>query len=627
MKLPENRHRNLMILLVSFSLLAGCSIPAMPAPGQGLTAETSSAGTVKSSSSASGGNSSPGAPPPPVTAGGIPSDAKTNVTVPLTSASGEVFPSGAVVGRRLMGNIRTLDPHRIGLSSEEELVRYLFGSLFQHGADPSSGSPVILPYHAAGLPETADQRSYIIRLRPDMTWSDGSALTARDYEWSMQQLLDPKAENSLAIQYTSYLPIRGAALYQSGAVRVFAAVGFRALDDWTIQVDLDAPRTPEEVARALTMPMLLDRSAYERAKSPGSAPYGEAWQSLNFSGAYELKAFIPGQSMTLERRTDPGMEGFFRTYFTFDYLFFKQYDSNLSAMEAFYRGELDLVPVAGRSYKKLSEDPRLRVALSNTVWGIYLNWDEPVLADQDFRRALYWGTDRTKIAVGIFGSYHSYSGFIGPQSLVHKGNRLTGYRKTRESLANAAKANVYDPDKAQGFAALAKSRMGEPVSLELIIPGEDAQMLAMGEILKENWEALFEGRLEIRITPLSLREAYERYRSGAYQMGFGAMGQDVFDPWHSMMAFRSDFPGKLDQMKSPLFDALHDESNREEVRADSKRRLELLSQMEAHLLEELPQIPLFVNADSYLISDALELPFKKYIPGVGFGLDQAKPVE
>ena len=166
--------------------------------------------------------------------------------------------------------------------------------------------------------------------------------------------------------------------------------------------------------------------------------------------------------------------------------------------------------------------------------------------------------------------------------------------------------------------------MTEPEVLELVVPAQNEQMLAMAEFLKSSWESLFEGLLEIRIKPLDLSAAYERYREGEYQLGFGAMGQDMFDPWHSMMAFRSDFPNKLDRMTSDVFDRLHEEATYGMARLEPARRLELLQEMEAYLLAELPQIPLFVNADAYLISDKLEIPFKDFIPGVGFGLDQAQ---
>lgn len=534
------------------------------------------------------------------------------------------YPAGAVVAHRLLGTINTLDPHEVKLSSEQELAGYLFGALYHLAGDPKTGQALVIPYHAAALPESLDQKTFTIHLKPGLTWSDGSLLTASNYVGALEKLLDPNTQNPLAVEYTDHLPLLNAKGYQQGLVKAFQAVGMKALDDVTLELSLNMPLTSEEVALALTTPLLTFPDLIKGDNSQQSLKSSEDWATLEYSGAYELEVFQPGHHVVLKKRQDPALKDFLATYFTSDYISLRHFDSNFNALEAFNRGELDLVPVAGTGYKKLKQDTRLHLAEGNTVWGIYLNLDDPLLANSDFRQALYWGTDRTHIAVGIFGSYNSYSGFVGPQSLVDKKGEKLAYRKTKESRSNLKKANVYNLNKAQEFASRVKAQMSGLDVLELVVPAQNEQMLAMAEFLKSSWENLFEGYLEIKISPLDLGAAYESYRKGEYQMGFGAMSQDVFDPWHSMMAFRSDFPNKLDRMRSDVFDRLHDEATYGVARFEPSRRLELLQEMEAHLLDELPQIPLFVNADAYLISDGLELPFKGYIPGVGFGLDQAR---
>ena len=618
-----NRHRSsMLIFLISLGLLMGCSLSLNQDPVAGTAAGTDGSTVTTSSQLTNGAAKTSTAS----SNSGQSSTATISKSTETATSSHEKdnrdYPLGAVVARRPLGTINTLDPHKISLSSEAELAGYLFGALYHLGGSPQTGQAMIVPYHAAALPESLDQHNYTIHLKPGLTWSDGTPITAFSYLWSMEKLLDPEAQNPLAVEFTDQLPLNNAKSYQSGGITSFAAVGIKALDEVTLELTLAKPLSAEEVALGLTEPLLIPLESLEQDVSEEKADFPVNWTNLKYSGAYELEAFFPGRRVVLKRRQDPVLDELMKDYFTSDYISLSHFDSNLAALEAFYQGELDIVPVAGTAYKKLTNDPRLHLAEANTVWGIYLNLEEPLLADSDFRQALYWGTDRTRIAVGVFGSYKSYSGFVGPQSLVEKKGRKVAYRKTQESKSNVDQANVYDLNKAQGFASLAKGRMGESEVLELIVPA-DEQMLVMAEFLKNSWENLFGGSLEIQISPVDLTRAYERYRKGDYQLGFGAMGQDVFDPYHSMMAFRSDFPGKLDRMNSIVYDELHDEATSTAARLDPARRLELLRDMEAYLLEELPQIPLFVSADAYLISEELELPFKEFIPGVGFGLDQA----
>ena len=615
-------YASMLIFLISLGLLMGCSLSLNQDIVDG-TAAGKDGDSITTSSQSTTGVSKPSTASTNSGQVSTTTVSKPAQTVPSSyEIDNRDYPSGAVVARRPLGTINTLDPHKISLSSEAELAGYLFGALYHLGGSPQTGEAMILPYHAAALPESFDQQNYTIRLKPGLTWSDGTPITAFSYLWSMEKLLDPEAQNPLAVEFTDQLPLNNAKSYQSGVIPSFAAVGIKALDEVTLELTLAMPLSAEEVALGLTEPLLIPLESLEQDVSEEAADFTANWRSLKYSGAYELEAFYPGRSVVLKRRQDPVLDELMKDYFTSDYISLSHFDSNFAALEAFQQDDLDIVPVAGTAYKKLTNDPRLHLAEANTVWGIYLNLEEPLLADSDFRQALYWGTDRTRIAVGIFGSYKSYSGFVGPQSLVEKNERKVAYRKTRESKSNAKQANVYDLNKAQEFANLAKARMDKTEVLELKVPA-DEQMLVMAEFLKNSWENLFEGSLEIQISPVDLTKAYESYRNGDYQLGFGAMGQDVFDPYHSMMAFRSDFPGKLDRMKSIVFDQLHNEATSGVARLDPARRLELLRDMEAYLLEELPQIPLFVSADAYLISEELELPFKEFIPGVGFGLDQA----
>ena len=57
--------------------------------------------------------------------------------------------------------------------------------------------------------------------------------------------------------------------------------------------------------------------------------------------------------------------------------------------------------------------------------------------------------------------------------------------------------------------------------------------------------------------------------------------------------------------------------------ADPALRLNQLAEMESLLLRDLPMLPLFVDDTAWLVSDRVELPAGEYVPGVGFGLDQA----
>ncbi len=72
-----------------------------------------------------------------------------------------------------------------------------------------------------------------ITLRDDLKWDDGTAITAADFEWSMQQLLDPAFMNFRANTYYDTLMIKNSKVYffqnQEGTYETIGSQGFESL--------------------------------------------------------------------------------------------------------------------------------------------------------------------------------------------------------------------------------------------------------------------------------------------------------------------------------------------------------------------------------------------------------------
>ncbi len=77
-----------------------------------------------------------------------------------------------------------------------------------------------------GIPADATEGyAYRITLNPDAKWEDGSAITADDYMYSMQQMLNPEMHNYDAYGFYQTLPIAGAEAYaKSGQTEMVPVV-------------------------------------------------------------------------------------------------------------------------------------------------------------------------------------------------------------------------------------------------------------------------------------------------------------------------------------------------------------------------------------------------------------------
>ena len=79
-------------------------------------------------------------------------------------------------------------------------------------------------------------RKYIFRLREDVRWSDGTPVTAHDFAFAWRRALNPE-KSSRAAEWL--YDLKGARAYHMGELKNADEVGVRALDDFTLLVELE----------------------------------------------------------------------------------------------------------------------------------------------------------------------------------------------------------------------------------------------------------------------------------------------------------------------------------------------------------------------------------------------------
>ena len=127
----------------------------------------------------------------------------------------------------------TLDPSIITGQPEGRVVNALFEGLCAYNEDGQA-----VPGVAERWEISPDGKTYTFHLRPDAKWSDGSALTARDFVASWKRTLTPETGS----QYNYQLfPVKNAQAFAERKITDFTQVGVRAVDDRTLVVKLENP--------------------------------------------------------------------------------------------------------------------------------------------------------------------------------------------------------------------------------------------------------------------------------------------------------------------------------------------------------------------------------------------------
>jgi oligopeptide transport system substrate-binding protein len=172
------------------------------------------------------------------------------------------------------------DPHvrLFPLTSYNMLIQSLWEPLIE--CDPHTGEPQ--PAAAESWSWSDDHRVLTLRLRGDARWSNGDAVTAHDFVRGWLRLLRGRID----IAFTLF-PIKGAETYHRGARHNPEAVGLRALDDLTLQIELDQPRT--SLVAEIADPMLAPLHASSEKMLADRSFYGNPW-SLVTNGPFRLVA-------------------------------------------------------------------------------------------------------------------------------------------------------------------------------------------------------------------------------------------------------------------------------------------------------------------------------------------------
>jgi ABC-type oligopeptide transport system substrate-binding subunit/class 3 adenylate cyclase len=186
---------------------------------------------------------------------------------------------------------RTLDPGLVVQKDEGVIVTDLFAGIAE--LDPELN---VLPHGAISWEVFDGGRRYIIHLRDDVFWTDGTPVTAQDYTWAWIRNLnlnEGKFPGSLLDD------IRGARAYRLGENQDPASVGVQALDQWTLEVELENPVAYFPYLLALPVTFPQPRTAIER--------FEEGWWrpgKLICNGPYRLVEFDGNLLISYERNPE-----------------------------------------------------------------------------------------------------------------------------------------------------------------------------------------------------------------------------------------------------------------------------------------------------------------------------------
>lgn len=189
------------------------------------------------------------------------------------------------------GSEPTLDPSLMTDVPSTNVGLGLFEGLMQYDPKTNMGVPAL----SDGMPKvSADGLTITFKIRKAL-WSDGTAITADDFVYSMKRMLDPATGAEYA--YMPAMVIKGAADFNEGKGS-WDAVGVKAVDKQTVVYTLKSPA-----------PYAVDMFAHNSfwpVPKQAIEKYGTDWTKpgkIVTNGPYTLKDWKPQEYVLLEKST------------------------------------------------------------------------------------------------------------------------------------------------------------------------------------------------------------------------------------------------------------------------------------------------------------------------------------
>jgi len=418
-----------------------------------------------------------------------------------------------------------------------------------------------------------DGLRFTFKLRPNITFSDGTPLTAEDVAFTYRFIMDPRIKAP-----------RERAYYEKMA-----------------SVTADGPRSVEFVFKepyfdSLTLAggmSIMAKHFYEPyLQEPGR--FNQSKGLLLGSGPYRLvdpKNWTPDKGV-IELERNPRYWGLVQP--SFNRIIWKIIENETARLTSYRNGEIDTYSAQPREYKKrLLKDKKLMARSQNfeylppTSGYRYIGWNQkrkgkPTrFADKRVRQAMAYLSDKQRIVDEIMLGYGEPAvGPFNPQGKQHAADltlRTLDIKKAKDLLKQAG----YDDSNGDG---VLEDESGKPFRFELVYPQGSEQYTSLVLFLKDAY-----ARAGVQLVPKATEwsvmiDLLDKKDFEAISLGWSAnLESDLYQIFHGDQS--KDNGDNFINYRNPKLDKLIEKARSS---VDEDKRMPLWQEAERILYEDQP---------------------------------------
>lgn len=512
-------------------------------------------------------------------------------TIATAQETPEINPSAEqTLNIMTIGELATLDSAVYNDTPSSDMIGQVFEGLFRivDGTEVELGQ-------AENYEVSEDGLVYTFTLRDGLVWSDGNPITANDYVYSYQRLVDP---NGLASAQSVEI-FKNAAAIRNGEMEL-EEVGVVALDDTTLEITLEypAPYLPKLLTGSRFMPV-----QQAKVEELGDS-YGTSTENIAMNGPFLIEGWS-GTELEWTLVKNPN-------YWDAENVYLENVRVSVvketgTGADLFDAGELDYAILSDQFVQQYEGSEVFHSQPKATIGHLMFNVTRETTGNAALRRAIAQAFDKELYATSVIRDGSTpLNGFVPADFDVNEDG--VDFRE------EAGEVLPYNVEAAQADWEQAKEELGmDTIEIELLVSDVDLSGRTAEYLQAQLMENLPGLTITIRQVPLNNRLEFQRALD--YDFFYGTWAPDYQDAINFMEQLITDGGINFADYSNEEVDNLVNQA-RNEYATDSVKRREALIEAERIAIGEDAVAPVvYQAATAYLLNPSVQnlqiLPFSR----------------
>jgi oligopeptide transport system substrate-binding protein len=441
----------------------------------------------------------------------------------------------------------------------------------------------------AGAAEKAevseDGLTYKIKLNENAKWSDGKAVTAKDYVYGWQRTVDPATGSEYAYLFS---PVKNADAITSGKMDK-AELGIKAVGDYELEINLE--KATPYFDYLLAFPSFFPQRQ-DIVEKYGKNYAGSSENSV-YNGPFVLDGF-DGPGTDTEWSYKKNDHYWDKDNVNLDSIDVTVVKESPTALNLFQDGQTDDVTLTGELAQQMVNDPAFVSQKEASTQYMELNQrdENSPFRNANLRKAISYSIDRKSLVEQILGD-----GSVEPKGLVPAD--MSKDPKTDEDFTKEAGDQIaYDKKKAKEYWEKAKKELGiDSLKLDILSSDADSSKKTVEYIQGAIKEAL--DGVDVTVSPVPFSVRLDRSNNGDFTATIGGWSADYADPSSFLDLFESTNSYNRGRYSNPEYDKLIEAASTTDVTDPEKRWQDMLD-AEKVIMDDMGVIPLYQKSEAHL---------------------------